>query len=341
MLENREGLKRWGMKNAVICLCLALCLFACDKKDDSKVLVTINNDKLTMTEFNKELDKIPMNMKMMVASESGKKAYLDRLITKRLLLAEAQKASIEKDKEFENKLAEIREQLIIESLLKKKLAAGANITEEDLQKYYDKNKEKFRKDTEINTRHILVKSNEEAKQVKEKLQAGEDFADLAKKYSIDPNAKVTGGEVGFHPKGTLLPEYEGAAFKLTKVGQTSGIVKTQFGYHIIRLEGIKPPAYVPFAEVKDFIKQQLMQEKQKEVLDKYIEELKKNAKITINEDLLKDQAPAGSAKPETKDAKPEAKDTKPEAKDTASDKPAGTQTTPATPPKKETVPQSK
>jgi len=329
------------MKNAVICLCLALCLFACDKKDDSKVLVTINNDKLTMTEFNKELDKIPMNMKMMVASESGKKAYLDRLITKRLLLAEAQKASIEKDKEFENKLAEIREQLIIESLLKKKLAAGANITEEGLQKYYDTNKEKFRKDTEINTRHILVKSEEEARQVKERLQAGEDFADLAKKYSIDPNAKVTGGEVGFHPKGTLLPEYEGAAFKLTKVGQTSGVVKTQFGYHIIRLEGIKPPAYVPFAEVKDFIKQQLMQEKQKEVLDKYIEELKKNAKITINEDLLKDQAPAGSAKPETKDAKPEAKDTKPEAKDAPSAKPAGTKTAPSTPPTKETVPQSK
>jgi len=340
MLENREGLKRWGMKNVAICLCLALCLFACDKKDDSKVLVTINDDKVTMKEFNKELDRIPMNMKMMVASQSGKKAYLDRLVIKKLLLAEAQKANIEKDKDFENRLAEIKEQLIIESLLKKKLTAGANITEDDLQKYYEKNKEKFRKDAEINTRHILVKSEEQARQVKEKLQAGEDFTELAKKYSIDPNAKVTGGEVGFHPKGTLLPEYEAAAFKLTKIGQTSGIVKTQFGYHIIRLEGIKPPAYVPFPEVKDFIKQQLMQEKQKEVLDKYIEELKKSAKITINEDLLKDQAPAGPAKPEeTKDAKPEVKDTKPEAKEAPAAKPAEPKT--ATPPKKETVPQSK
>jgi len=330
------------MKNAVICLCLALCLFACDKKkDDSKVLVTINKDKVTMSEFNKELDKIPMNMKMMVASESGKKTYLDRLIIKKLLLAEAQKANIEKDKEFENRLAEIKEQLIIESLLKKKLTAGANISEEDLQKYYETNKDKFKKDREINTRHVLVKSEEEAKQVRDKLQAGEDFTELARRYSIDPNAKVTGGEVGFHPKGTLLPEYEAAAFKLTKVGQTSGIVNTQFGYHIIRLEGIKPPAFVPFADVKDFIKQQLMQEKQKEVLDKYIEDLKKNAKITINEDLLKDQAPAGAVKPEAKDAKPEAKDTKPEAKDTPSSKPAGLNTDTTTPPNKETVPQKK
>jgi len=325
------------MKNAVICLCLALlCLFACNKKEDGKVLVTINNDKITMTEFNKELDKIPMNMKMMVASESGKKTYLDRLIIKKLLLSEAAKSNIEKDKEFENRLAEIKEQLIIESLLKKKLTSGANISDEDLQKYYEANKEKFRKDREINTRHILLKSEDEAKQVRDKLQAGEDFSDLAKKYSIDPNAKVTGGEVGFHPKGTLLPEYEAAAFKLAKVGQTSGIVKTQFGYHIIRLEGIKPPQYVPFAEVKDFIKQQLVQEKQKDVLDKYIEELKKSAKITINEELLKDQTPAAAPQPESKDAKPEAKDIKPEAKDSPAGPKADT-----TPPKKETVPQSK
>lgn len=329
----------------MICLLLVASLFACKKEDDSKVLVTINDDKITMSEFNKELDKIPMNMKMMVATESGKKTFLDRLIVKKLLLKEAEKGNIEQDKEFQNRLAEIKEQLIIESLLKKKLTAGANITDESLQKYYDANKEKFRKEREISTRHILVKSEEEAKQVKEKLAAGEDFSELAKRYSIDPNAKVTGGEVGYHPKGTLLPEYEAAAFKLTKVGQVSPITKTQFGYHIIRLEGIKPPQYVPFAEVKEFIRQQLVQEKQKEVLDKYIEDLRKNSKITINEALLKEQAPA-AAKPETKDGKPEAKDVKPEAKDVrpeakdAPAKPAGTANSPETP-KKDTVPNSK
>lgn len=324
------------MKNALICtICLVLIagLFACKKEDDSKVLVTINDDKITLSEFNKELDKIPMNMKMMVASESGKKTFLDRLIIKKLLLKEAEKANVEQDKDFQNKLAEIKEQLVIESLLKKKLTSNANLTDENLQKFYDANKEKFRKEREINTRHILLKSDEEARQVREKIVAGEDFIELAKRYSIDPNAKVTGGEVGFHPKGTLLPEYEAAAFKLTKVGQMSPITKTQFGYHIIRLEGVKPPQYVPFAEVKDFIKQQLMQEKQKEVLDKYIEDLRKGSKITINEALLKDQAPA---KPEGKELKPEAKDVKPDAKDTPG-KPAVSGETQ----KKDTVPGNK
>ena len=269
-----------------------LFVFSCAKKDNSKVLVSIDSDTITLEEFNKELDKIPMNMKMLVATQSGKKTYLDRLIMKKLLLREAAKSNIENEKDFQNRLTDIKDQLLIESLLKKKIAADSQLTDDAMRKYYDANKEKFKKEKEINTRHILLKTDEEAKQVMERLQKGEDFVELAKKYSIDPNAKASGGEIGFHPKGTLLPEYEAAAFKLTKVGQVTGPVKSQFGYHIIRLEGAKPPAYVSFDEVKDFIKQQLIQDKQKELLEKYIEDLKKAAKITINEELLKEEKPA-------------------------------------------------
>jgi peptidyl-prolyl cis-trans isomerase C len=286
------------MKKLFIGIFVVLCLFSCAKKENGKVLVTIDKEKITMEEFNKELDKIPMNMKMAVATESGKKSYLDRLIMKKLLLIEANKDKIENEKEFQTRLIDIKEQLLIESLLKKKISSDSQLSDEELKKYYDANKNKFKKGEEINTRHILLKTVEEAKQIKEKLQNGEDFVELAKKYSIDPNAKTTGGELGFHPKGAIFPEYEEAAFKLTKVGQVSGIVKTQYGYHIIRLEGTKPPAFVSFDEVKDFIKQQLVQEKQKELVEKYIGDLKKNAKITIDENLLKEDKPVASEKPE-------------------------------------------
>ncbi len=277
------------MKKIVILLCMVCCIVACAKKDGGKILATIDNEVITLEEFNRELDKIPTNMKMLVASESGKKSYLDRLIVKKLLLREASKEKIEKQKDFEERLADLREQLIIESLLKKKIAAESTQTNEDLKQYYEKNKERFKREREINTRHILLKTEEDAKQVLNRLVNGEDFVELARQYSIDPNAKSTGGEIGFHPKGSLLPEYEAEAFKLNKIGQVSGIVKTQFGYHIIRLEGVRPPSYVPFDEVKDFIKQQISQEKQKEIIEKYIEDLKKSAKITINDALLKDE----------------------------------------------------
>jgi len=295
------------MKKLLVCLFLALLVISCAKKDDGKVLATIDDDKITLQEFNKELDKIPMNMKMLVASESGKKNYLDRLVIKKLLMKEASKAKIEDDKEFQDRVKDIKEQLIIEALLKKKITADTQLSEDDLKKYYEEHKEDFKKDREINTRHILLKTEEEAKQVQAKLQKGEDFTELAKKYSIDPNVKQSGGEIGFQPKGSLIPEFESAAYKLNKVGQVSGIVKTQFGYHIIRLEGIKPPSYVPLEEVKDFIKQKNAQEKQKEVLEKYIEELKKNAKITINEALLKEEKaePPVKAEAPSKDTPPQ------------------------------------
>jgi len=277
------------MKKIVIFMLISFVLFACGKTDNSKVLATIDDEKITINEFNKELDKIPINMKMMVATQSGKKNYLEKIIMKKLLLREARKENIEKDSEFQERLKEVKEQLIIESLLKKKINVDAQISEEDLKQYYEKNKETFKRDREINTRHILLNTENEARQIKDKILKGEDFAELARRYSIDPSAKATGGEIGFHPKGTLLPEYEEAAFKLKKVGQVSDIVKTKFGYHIIKLEGIRPPSYVPYEEVKDFIKQKIAQEKQAQALEKYITNLKSTAKITINEDLLKEE----------------------------------------------------
>ncbi len=288
------------MKKLFICVLLLLFVVSCSKKENGTILATIDGENVSLEEFNKELDKIPANMKMLVATQTGKKNYLDRLIIKKLLLREAKKEKVESEKEFQDRLSDIKDQLLIESVLKKKITADTKITDDDLKKYYEANKEAFKKDKEINTRHILLKTDEEAKQVLAKLQKGEDFSELAKKYSIDPQAAQSGGELGFHPKGTLMPEYEEAAAKLTKVGQISGIVRTKYGFHIIRLEGTRPAAYVPFEEVKEFIKQKISQEKQTELLDKYVNDLKKEAKITVHEELLKeDKGAEGAAKPET------------------------------------------
>lgn len=300
------------MKRVIVFLLIVMIVgvAACSKKDNSEVLATINGDKITIDEFNKELDRIPMNMKMVVATQSGKKNYLERLIVKRLLLKEAAKENIESDKEFQDRLKDIKEQLLLEALLKKKINTAAQITDEELKRYYEKNKENFKKDKEINTRHILLKTEEDARQMLSRLQNGEDFVELAKQYSADPSAATTGGEIGFHPKGSLLPEYEKAAFSLNKVGDISGIVKTRLGYHIIKLEGVRPPSYASFDEVKEFIRQKMLQERQAELIENYINELKKSAKITINEGLLKDEGPTPVPKPETKEkTAPEEKQT--------------------------------
>ena len=277
------------MKKYLIFLVLFLPLIACSKKDDGKSIATVDGEKITVQEFNAELDKIPMNMKMLVATQSGKKDFLNRLIVKKLLLKQAKKENVDKDKAFQDRLADIKEQLTIEQLLKKKVSAELNFSDTDLEKYYEAHKEEFKRGQEIQTRQIVVKSEPEAKELEARISKGEDFADLARKFSIDPAAKTTGGDIGYHPRGTLIPEYEAAAFALTKVGQVSQPVKTQLGYHIIKLEGTRTGTYVPFPEVKEFIRQKLTQEKQSEALQKYIESLKKNASIIINDDMLKEE----------------------------------------------------
>ena len=283
------------MKKYLVFLFLLLPLIACTKKDDSKSIATIDGEKITVQDFNSELNKIPVNMKMLLASQNGKKDFLNRLIEKRLLLKEARKENVDKDKEFQDRLADIRDQLMIQSLLAKKINTEVKFSDADLQKYYDEHKEEFKRDREIQTRQIVVKTEQEAKEIESRIAKGEDFADLARRFSVDPSAKATGGDIGYHPKGTLIPEYEAAAFGLTKVGQVSQPVKTQIGYHIIKLEGVKTGTYVPFPEVKDFIRQKLTQAKQTEVVQAYVEELKKKSKILVNDDMLKEEAHPGEA----------------------------------------------
>ncbi len=315
------------MKKYVILLMLLLPLVACSKKQDGQVVATIDGDKVTAADFNNELDKIPMNMKMLVANQSGKRNFLDRMVVQRLLLKEAKKEDIQKSKDFQDKLSEFKDQLTIQSLLAKKIMTDSKFSDEELQKFYDAHKEEFKKEREIQTRQIVVKTEQEARELQARVAKGEDFAELAKKYSLDPSAKANGGDIGFHPKGTLIPEYEQTAFKLTKVGQVSDPVKTQLGYHIIKLEGVKAPTYVPFAEVKDFIKQKILQEKQTEMVQKYIEDLKKSSKIVINEGFFKEEAKQGEApaKAEGADAKAPAKDApaKPDASAPAAKPEAG------------------
>jgi peptidyl-prolyl cis-trans isomerase C len=313
MIYTGTGKVRWNMKKILCLLLLILPIVACSQKDQSKPLVTIDGYTITLQEFNSELDKIPVNMKMMVATQNGKKSFLDRLIVKKLLLKEAAKENLEKSKEFQDRLGDIKEQLLIESLLKKKLMTDSKLTDEELNKYYEGHKDEFKKPPEMDTSQIVVKTEKEAKEIQAKLTAGEDFPELARKYSLDPAAKASGGRVGYQPKGSLIPEYEAAASKLTKPGQVSPSIKTQLGYHIIRLEGIKPPQQVPFAEVKDFIKQKLAQERQQEVLEKYIESLRQANKITINEELLKEEGkkPEGAAKTEQQKTDSSAKSEQP------------------------------
>ncbi|MEA3305560.1 MAG: peptidyl-prolyl cis-trans isomerase, partial [Candidatus Omnitrophota bacterium] len=136
--------------------------------------------------------------------------------------------------------------------------AGIEIYEDELKYYYDTHMDEFGHPESIRARHILFKDENEAADVLKKLKNGEDFAETAKKYSTGPT-KDRGGDLGYFEKGKMVPEFEEAAFVLN-VGEISGIVKTQFGFHIIKLEDKKEAWAESFDEVKEKIKTTLLKD---------------------------------------------------------------------------------
>ena len=231
----------------------------------------------------------------MAETPEGKKEILDTMIVRELVMQEAQKDGIDKSPEVIDRLEDLKKRVVVEAYFKKKVEEQAKITDADLQKFYDQNKEKFKTGDQVRASHILVKTEKDAQDILAQLKGGSQFEELAEKYSVDP-AGAKGGDLGWFGKSSMIPDFEKVAFSL-KEGELSGIVKTQFGYHIIKLTG-KRAAGSSLAEVKDQIKAALLPDKQQEVFKKIKEDLKKTAKYSVKEDVLKglDTKTAGEEK---------------------------------------------
>lgn len=189
----------------------------------------------------------------------------------------------------------VEEQLIMMQVVDAEVRQKVNTpTDEQAKKYYDENKDKMVEPEMVRARHILIKVDPKADEktrakalqtiqdIKKKIDAAEDFAELAKKFSEDPGSAQKGGDLGPFPRGVMVKEFEDAAFTLN-VGQVSGIVKTEYGYHIIRCDEKKVEQKKSFDEVKEYIKEFLFRKDMEEKYKNWIDGMRKKAKITINE----------------------------------------------------------
>lgn len=178
---------------------------------------------------------------------------------------------------------DIKRQLMIQYILEE-AKNKINITDYELLEYYNKNKESFFESEKVHARHILVETEEEAKNIIRQLNEGIiDFAELAKEKSICPSAE-NGGDLGFFARGQMVKEFEDVAFSL-KPGEISDIVKTEFGYHIIKSEEKKEEHSPSFEEVKDQINSILRYQRENEETLALISKLKEEANIVINYDF--------------------------------------------------------
>lgn len=296
-------------KAAAVCI-LVFALVSCSKKEAEQkgpYLAKIDGTTITQADYDREFKALPDYAQQIFTDASGREKFLNEIINKELLYKEAVKKGFDKSPEFKKKIEEFTKLTLVSELFEKEIMGKAKVSDQDIKDYYDKNKDSFVVATEIRASHILVKTEEDAQKVLARLKKGEKFEAIAKAVSLDTASAKNGGDVGFFKKGQMVPEFERAAASL-KVGEISIPVKTQFGYHIIKVTDKKTGSPIEFEKVRDLISQKLSGEKQKDAFDAYVAELKKTYKVEINKEALSkpDQAPAktetpeGAVKPEQK-----------------------------------------
>jgi peptidyl-prolyl cis-trans isomerase C len=186
---------------------------------------------------------------------------------------------------------ETRSNLLISKMLDQEITPQLTVKPSEISAFYEKNPDKFQQPESIRASHILIavpqgadaatrqKAHAKAEDVLKQAKAGGDFAKLAETYSNDAS-KSHGGDLGYFPKGQMVPAFEAAAFAL-KPGELSGVVESPFGYHIIKLTDRKPAHTVPFGEVSSRIEQYLQQELRSKKTREFVDALKAKGKVEV------------------------------------------------------------
>lgn len=279
------------MKMITIPLALSAMLVGCSNGDDESV-ATVNGEKITKAELNEAL------------TEQYGQEVLNNLIANKIVELEAkkQKVSVTKDEiEAEYKdyvdqyggeesfkqllssynmdVEDVKKDIKNYLLTKKVMEDYVDIKDDELKSYFEENKDSYNQAEQVEASHILVDDEKTAKEVIKKLNDGEDFAKLAKEYSTDTGTKDKGGYLGYFGRGEMVEAFENAAFSM-KVGSISSEpVKTDFGYHIIKVTDKKEVKEAKFEDVKDKVYQDLLEQKVNEQYTKWLSEKMDEYKI--------------------------------------------------------------
>ncbi|MDB5651160.1 MAG: peptidylprolyl isomerase [Hyphomicrobiales bacterium] len=281
---------------------------------EAKVLAKVNGVEITDEDVKVALDDIGAGLPQQVQGPEREAYVLDYLIDLKIVARKAEAEKMGDGADFARRMAYQRDKALMEGLLSK--VAKDATTDAALKSVYDDAAKAQKPETEVQARHILVPTEEEAQAALKRVKAGEDFAKVADEVSKDPGSQ--GGELGWFTRDRMVPEFADAAFKLDK-GQISDPVKSQFGWHVIQVEDKREKSFPDFDTVKEQVSHYVVQKAQTEQIVK----LREGAKIEKTEAAPVVPAPGDAAGPAAADAKSAAPDTKPAASQAKPATPAG------------------
>ncbi len=281
----------------VLGLALGLCGFLAiaGATAQAKVLAKVNGVEITDEDAKLAAEDIGPGIPRQVEGKARDAYILDFLIDEQLVVQKAQAEKLSETPEFAKRLAYLRDKALMETLLGKVAKEAA--TDAAIKQTYDEAAKNQKPDTEYHAHHILVPTEDEAKVAEKRIKGGEDFKKVAGELSKDPGSKD--GDLGWFTKDRMVPEFGEAVAKM-EPGQVSDPVKSQFGWHIIKLDEKRAKTFPPLDQVRDQVARYVVQKAQSDLVSK----LREGAKIERTEPpadtAAKPAEAAKAAKPEEK-----------------------------------------
>ena len=236
-----------------------------------EVLAVVAGEEITQEQFDLFAQGLPQEQQRYLSNPQFKANVLEQLTALYLFAKKGEELKLEETEEFKNIMINAKRDILAQMAMREVLKE-VSATEEELKAFYDENQAHYEKAPTVSAKHILVAEEEKCNEILAEIEGGKAFEDAAKAYSTCPSGQ-RGGDLGEFGKGQMVPEFEQAAFA-AEIGQVVGPVKTQFGFHLIKVEKKNEGSIAAFEEVKESIRKTLVQQKQNQLYGQTIGELK-------------------------------------------------------------------
>ncbi len=263
---------------AVAVLLVCAPLFASENGEGETVLARVDEHEITTEDVDFLLSRLDPQMAAQFATPQGRERLLEELINQHLFYLWAIDEGLDQEEEFLEHMERIRidqlKQYAIETALRESM-----VTDDEISAYYEEHHDRYRQAEKIQASHILVEDESLAMDILAQIEGGLPFDEAAGEFSQCPSAQQ-GGDLGVFERGQMVPEFEEAAFAL-QVGEVSGVVETQFGFHIIKLFDRQSEGIRPLEEVRMQIERELQGEKLEELYYQTLDNLKERYEVEI------------------------------------------------------------
>lgn len=239
---------------------------------EEKILATVAGEPITESEFQKYLEKLPREQQAYASNPYFRKQVLDQIINTRLMTRLAEEEKLEETEEFKETMKSIRGDILAQLAIEK-IVNAVSVSDQEAENYFNANAARFGKPETVAARHILVDTEEKCQEILAEIKAGSiSFEDAAMKYSTCPS-KSKGGDLGEFGHGQMVAEFDTAAFQ-AEIDTVTDPVKTQFGYHLIKVYAKNEAKTPEFSEVADSVKANLLNEKKNTAIQSTLIDLK-------------------------------------------------------------------